>query len=78
MSIVCNERPDITHLISNDAVSWAKPQGAWWGAFKWYFLNGGRFPWTGRGVHMGSLIIMMKDYVLNGIKSLLLQFSRGK
>ena len=74
MSAVCEERPNLAHFISSDDVPWAKAWGkaGWRGAFKWYFLNGGRFPLlaAARGaVRAGALIATVKDWGLNRIRS---------
>ncbi|MDD9817685.1 MAG: hypothetical protein OXU61_06075 [Gammaproteobacteria bacterium] len=45
MSEVCIERPELVHLIHRSDVSWGRNAGPIiWGGFRWYFLNGGKFP----------------------------------
>ncbi len=64
MSDVCDERPDVVHLLSPDDVAWVTKvvgndwQGDWQGFFKWYFLNGGKFP-------LGFLCIRISYYLRN-------------
>ena len=63
MSEVCDEHPDLVHMLTKDDVSWAKAAGRsereWQGFFKWYFLNGGKFP-------LGFLCRRIPYYLRNG------------
>jgi len=45
MSEVCITRPELAHLIPRSAVSWGGAAGeASWTHYRWYYLNGGKFP----------------------------------
>lgn len=58
MSAVCDERPGLAHMLTADDVPWIKAGRHWQGFFKWYFLNGGKFP-------LGYLLARIPYYLKN-------------